>query len=123
MTWRNKYAFIDFDDYTNAENAIYELHGTQLNGYNNGFSCNIEWNNKKETPSHIKNLINIEERKDSLNNERYTTGMLNTIKDKVDTTNPHYNSCYICYKSGHFAKNCPNKAINKSDYECFKCNK
>lgn len=107
LIWRNKYAFIDYDDYTSAENALTELHGTQLNGYNKNFVCNIEWSNKKETPAHIKTILSWENGSESKVNDNYTGGKLNLLKDKVDTTNPHFNACYIWSKTGHFAKTCP----------------
>ena len=54
---KKKYAFIDYDDYKGAEKAIEKLHGTNLDGYNSHFKCNIEWSNKKEKPLHIKQIL------------------------------------------------------------------
>ena len=123
LIWRNKYAFIDYDDYSSAENALTELHGTQLDGYNKNFVCNIEWSNKKETPAHIRNILNHDKGSEAKMIESNHGGKLNLVKDRVYTINPHFNACYIWNKSGHFAKSCPNKVVDKSEYECFKCNK
>lgn len=52
---------------------------------------------------HVKSMLQMESRQDSGNcgNQNIT---FNMIKDKVDTSNPHFNACYICSKTGHYAK-------------------
>ena len=76
---KKKYAFVDFEDYRAAERAIKTLHGTNLDSYNNQYKCNIEWSNKREKPVKIESSVE-------------------------DTSNPHFDSCYICNQTGHYAK-------------------
>lgn len=81
----------------------------------------MEWSKKKETPAHIKKILKTNSQ--GFESERQAGGNLNLFKNQIDTTNPHFNSCYICDDPGHFAKNCPNKVTDKSDYECYNCGK
>ena len=50
---KKKYAFIDFDDkdgWKSAEQAILNLHNTNLDEANGRYKCNVEWSFKKERP-------------------------------------------------------------------------
>lgn len=55
---KKKYAFIDYDDedgWKSAEQAILNLHNTNLQDANGRYKCNVEWSSKKERPPQVAN--------------------------------------------------------------------
>ena len=59
---KKKYAFVDFEDedgWKSAEQAILNLHNTNLDSANGRYKCNVEWSFKKERPPQVANSLSV----------------------------------------------------------------
>jgi hypothetical protein len=134
---KGPYAFVEYDNFDDAKEALKELNNTNLKGANGMARARIEFAKKKRGKGRLEeNEISIDDYEDvfsdhsddniSLSKKNINavndvnSNSLNNLTEKVEednfTSTKKRNVCFVCKLPGHFAKEC---ALTKeSCYEC-----